>query len=799
MKKHLLFIMLFLGMVTINAQTVFDYETPETTIIFQFFGGAQDGVILDPVDNPNPTGINTSATVYPFIEIPTGLDWAGGFSQPNPIGGIDATNGGQVCLDVHFAEANSLTMKLETGVEGDPTWEQTIQNDIIGEWTTLCYDLTIAGEGNGSNAVGQVFAKLVLFHGLGEAAPEEQVIYLDNIKFPEGGDMEEMSTIILDAETAETSTGLFHFSSTLDGTVLPPVANPNMSGINESATVFELIKPTGAQPWAGAYTDPNPTTPVNTTSGKICVDVHMDHIGTISIKLEESANGGANWIQTVPNTVVNEWETLCIDFSALSIEDPAAPATGDVYSKIVFFADFQMPATDVDVTTYLDNIVVVPDNTPPVDAEVTFSLDMNSYTESFTTPYVSGTFNSWSGESNPLSDEDGDGVWTTTLPIPNGTYEYLFTLDNWVAKEEFSRTSACTTTFDNGDGQVNTNRLVAISGDVMLPTNCFSSCYACGEEVNITFNLAVTEPSESGVWLAGGEDFGAPGGNFQMSDEDGDGVYSISVARNIGYQGYYTFTNGISYDFKENIEGQDCARPENFNDRFLDAVTTETTITTCFGECTVDTNCTPPADPTMTTFSVDMNEVSEVSAEGVYIIGEFSNWGDIAMEDEDADGVWTVTIAIDRIMHEYKFKNGLAGENQESLEAGTSCTITTTDGQFTNRVIDLTEAEDTSAADLVCYESCAACMTNTDDLEANNNLINLYPTITQDLMYLDVLTSFDNGTVQIISLQGELMNTILIGNNTVGNAINVANYPQGTYMLSLTTDSFRSTKRFVKM
>ncbi|HAV29419.1 MAG TPA: hypothetical protein DCW93_05790, partial [Saprospirales bacterium] len=148
---------------------------------------------------------------------------------------------------------------------------------------------------------------------------------------------------------------------------------------------------------------------------------------------------------------------------------------------------------------------------------------------------------------------------------------------------------------------------------------------------------------------------------------------------------------------------------------------------------------------------------------------------------------------------EYKFKNGVDGENQESLVEGSSCTVTTPDGMFTNRLIDLTESEANSSAGVVCYESCEACMTNTTDLEVNNNLIKLYPTIAQDLMYLDVLTSFDNGIVQIISLQGALRNTIQIGNNTTGNAINVANYPQGTYILSLTTDTFRSTQRFIKI
>ena len=201
----------------------------------------------------------------------------------------------------------------------------------------------------------------------------------------------------------------------------------------------------------------------------------------------------------------------------------------------------------------------------------------------------------------------------------------------------------------------------------------------------------------------------------------------------------------------------------------------------------------------MTTFSVDMNEVATVSADGVNLFGQFSNWGNIPMTDDDGDGVWTVTLELDKTIYEYKFKNGVDGENQESLVEGSSCTVTTPDGMFTNRLIDLTESEATSSAGVVCYESCEACMTNTTDLEANNNLIKLYPTIAQDLMYLDVLTSFDNGIVQIISLQGELRNTIQIGNNTTGNAINVANYPQGTYILSLTTDTFRSTQRFIKI
>ena len=665
--------MLFAGMVSLNAQTVFDYETPETTIPFQFFGGDQEGVILDPVDNPNPSGINTSATVYPFTELPNGPDWAGGFSNPDPVGGINATNGGQVCIDVHFSEANTLTVKLENG-NGDDNWEQTVQNDVVGEWTTMCFDLSVAGEGNGVMAVGKMYTRIVLFHGLGEAAPAEQVIYVDNFQFPEGGGTAPTSQVVFDFETLANFT---YFGSTLDGTQTTNISNPNATGINESATVLEYIKAANSEVWAGAFADPAPSQPINATNGgTICVDVHYDHIGNIAIKLEGGPEG-TNWVQTVENTVMNQWEQVCVDLSMPGLEDSMNPATGNVYTQIVIFPDFGT-AFDADVVSYLDNIIFTPSTEEVEDAEVTFSLDMNSYTDGFTTPFVIGTFNNFDGEANPLSDDDGDGVWTTTIEMPNGSYEYLYTVDNTVT-EMFDRTSECTTTFDNGDGDVFTNRLVAITGNVELPTTCFNSCYACGEEVNLTVNVSVTDPSEDGVWLAGGLDFGAAGGEFRMNDDDGDGIFSISIVRYIGYEGFYTFTNGNCPDYscKENIEGQECADPDNFNDRFIDPLTADVTIDACFEDC--------------------------------------------------------------------------------------------------------------------------SCITSTNDLEANNDLIKLYPTIAQDRMYLDVLTSFSNGTVQIISLQGELMNTIQIGNNTTGNAINVANYPQGTYMLSLTTDTFRSTQRFVKM
>lgn len=40
---------------------------------------------------------------------------------------------------------------------------------------------------------------------------------------------------------------------------------------------------------------------------------------------------------------------------------------------------------------------------------------------------VVGNFNGW--EAMPLTDKDGDGIWTASVPLPDGRYEYAFVVD----------------------------------------------------------------------------------------------------------------------------------------------------------------------------------------------------------------------------------------------------------------------------------------------------------------------------------------------------------------------------------
>ena len=121
-----------------------------------------------------------------------------------------------------------------------------------------------------------------------------------------------------------------------------------------------------------------------------------------------------------------------------------------------------------------------PDPEPePETSAVTFSVDMNNYTEAFTQVFLSGSLNGWSGDGNPLTDEDGDGIWTATVSLEAGDYDYKFTLDNWAVQEEFAGGEPCTGIFgDNGEF---VNRVITVTGDSEV---CFqwNTCNACGNE-----------------------------------------------------------------------------------------------------------------------------------------------------------------------------------------------------------------------------------------------------------------------------------------------------------------------------
>ena len=154
-----------------------------------------------------------------------------------------------------------------------------------------------------------------------------------------------------------------------------------------------------------------------------------------------------------------------------------------------------------------------------------------------------------------------------------------------------------------------------------------------------------------------------------LSDDDADGIWSATISVLEGTSGNFIFLNspndGWDWGAKEDLSGQECADPANYNDRILEPVMEPTTISTCFGECSTDGSCAPP--PTVfydVTFNVNMaNE--DVSSDGVFLAGgaHFGWPGDNPMSDDDGDGIWSITVNLaEGTAGNYTFLNGNCGD-----------------------------------------------------------------------------------------------------------------------------------------
>lgn len=198
---------------------------------------------------------------------------------------------------------------------------------------------------------------------------------------------------------------------------------------------------------------------------------------------------------------------------------------------------------------------------------------------------------------NRLSDLDGDGVYTITLQKEKGFSSFFIFLNgncaDWSCKEKLAGLPCSDP--KNFDDRF----LPQIMSDTTIKA-CFNTCDNDGsctiitDSVDITFELNTSEieVDPGGLFLAGGSGFGFEGDNPMIDPED-DGIYTVTVRRAKGFLSYYTFLNGNCGDWscKENIEGQPCADPDAFNDRFIPSVMNDTIIKTCFAKCSDDGSC----------------------------------------------------------------------------------------------------------------------------------------------------------------------------------------------------------------
>ena len=418
--------------------------------------------------------------------------------------------------------------------------------------------------------------------------------------------------------------------------------------------------------------------------------------------------------------------------------------------------------------------------------DVTFIVDMRDYSGNYTTVHLNGDFNSWCGTCNPMSDPEGDSIWTVTLPLTADSIEYKFTLDGWTGQESLTSGTACTKT-----SGIYTNRFAELMNDTILPGVAWESCAAKAGQVYVTMqvNMEFQAVDSTGVFLGGGSGFGTPGQN--MMHPIGDSVYSITLPRDTGFFSYFTFMNGNcpSWGCKENLAGKPCGDPANYNDRNVGAALYgDFHLMTCFGQCSTDGSCTTPPSPVNVTFRSDRSNSPSFTT--AYLSGTMNGWsGDAtAMTDADGDGVYEVTVSLLPGAYEWKFTadNWAVQENLDPATSDSVCTIT--QGAFTNRYMMLGGTADTTL-EIHGWEQCGNASTVGIEEEAANFVVK--PNPASDVLFIENTTGTAS-TVAIYSVTGA---KVMEQNFEANTRLDVATLPRGMYIVRLQNEETDSVIR----
>ncbi len=129
---------------------------------------------------------------------------------------------------------------------------------------------------------------------------------------------------------------------------------------------------------------------------------------------------------------------------------------------------------------FVDGFLYLTIDEPVPDTEfvsVTFSVNMREHElNSSDLVYLNGTFNDWCGICEPMNNDDG--IWSITLDLPPGKYEYLFTVNNWEEIGNAPIGSECD--YSPCDEWANYGLLVSYgSPPIVLETYCWEECTDC--------------------------------------------------------------------------------------------------------------------------------------------------------------------------------------------------------------------------------------------------------------------------------------------------------------------------------
>ena len=330
---------LFLGLAQyVSAQSLpFDFESDITTDNFVDFDGGTATVI----DNPQPSGINTSDKVAQIVR-DGGTIWSG--SKISLDANLDFSVNNSISMKVYTTAPVGTTIKFK--LEGDGTTERDMVTTVSGEWEELTWDFT----GEPMNFRDVVF--MFDFGNVGDGSINSTFLF-DDVQQGFSGFQIDWPT---DFESDDINYTMTDFGGN-DSRLTEDPTDP-------SNHVIEVIKRNGGATYAGTTIGTNAgfatVIPLTLTDSRMTVRVWSPTADTpIRLKVEDS-DDPTHTCETETNTTVGgEWET--IEFNFLN----QAPGTellsigverGWQFNMASIFFDFGTVATADEQTYYFDDV-----------------------------------------------------------------------------------------------------------------------------------------------------------------------------------------------------------------------------------------------------------------------------------------------------------------------------------------------------------------------------------------------------------------------------------------------------------
>lgn len=148
----------------------------------EFFGEIDGSFNLEYVENPDPSGINTSETVVAYTQTPSVEPWAGFlFDLASK---VDFNEMQTVKIKVYAPAADEVVLlKFEDSTDNTINKEVQATTTVANEWEELSFVF--------SPSDSDKYDRLVLFFNFNGEKDAESVHYFDDIVMSEGGEVEE--------------------------------------------------------------------------------------------------------------------------------------------------------------------------------------------------------------------------------------------------------------------------------------------------------------------------------------------------------------------------------------------------------------------------------------------------------------------------------------------------------------------------------------------------------------------------------------------------------------------------------